>query len=221
MPQVSRIRPAGRREDLRAVTLAGGRRFLLETEQVDGLGLSPDAQVDEALVRRLATLDERIRAREAALTLLRYRLRSRKELTARLNRRSFPAPVIQEVLADLAARGMVDDARFARAWAEHRALGQNGPQRVRAELRAKGVAPLEIEEAVRAVFGGREAELAAALVERHVRRLGSLPTEVGLRRLAGLLRRRGFSGSVIAPLLRARIRSGRGADLAHDLPEGP
>src|SRR3972149_4200749 len=74
MQQVTRIRPAGRREDLRAVTLADGRRFLLEAEQVTFLGLFPEAAVDEALERRLVNLDERIRAREAALTLLRYRL---------------------------------------------------------------------------------------------------------------------------------------------------
>src|SRR3972149_742305 len=113
MQQVTRIRPAGRREDLRAVTLADGRRFLLEAEQVTFLGLFPEAAGDEALERRLVNLDERIRAREAALTLLRYRLRSRTELTARLRRRGFSPRVIQHLVADLIAKGMVDDARFA------------------------------------------------------------------------------------------------------------
>src|SRR3990172_5347851 len=87
MQQVARSRPGGRREDLRAVTLADGRRFLLEAEQVTFLGLSPETAVDVGLERRLVNLDERIRAREAALTLLRYRLRRRAELTARLRRR--------------------------------------------------------------------------------------------------------------------------------------
>ena len=219
MQQVTRIRPAGRREDLRAVTLADGRRFLLEAEQVTFLGLFPEAAVDEALERRLVNLDERIRAREAALTLLRYRLRSRTELTARLRRRGFSAHVIQDLVTDLGAKGMVDDGRFARAWAEHRAIGQNGPHRVRAELRSKGVASAVIDEAVRAVFGGDEAELAAALVERHLRRLRSLPVEVRLRRVAGLLRRRGFSGSVIAPLLRRYMRPRHQADLSGDASE--
>src|SRR3990172_11767166 len=124
MQQVTRIRPAGRREDLRAVTLADGRRFLLEAEQVTFLGLSPETAVDEGLERRLVNLDERIRAREAALTLLRYRLRSRAELTARPRRRGFSAHVIQDLVTDLGAKRMVDDGRFARAWAEHRAIGQ-------------------------------------------------------------------------------------------------
>ena len=216
---MARIRPPGRREDLRAVTLADGRRFLLEAEQVTFLGLSPEAPVDGALERRLVTLDERVRAREAALTLLRYRMRSRTELTARLRRRGFSPSAIQDLVADLIARGMVDDVRFARAWAEHRAIGQNGPLRVRAELRSKGVVAAVIDEAVGAVFGGQEAELAAGLVERHLRRLSSLPAEVRMRRLAGLLRRRGFSGSVIAPLLRRHVRPGPEAGIPGDPPE--
>src|SRR3970282_2896510 len=101
MQQVTRLRTAGRREDLRAVTLADGRRFLLEAEQVTFLGLSPETAVDDGLERRLVNLDERIRAREAALTLLRYRLRSRAELTARLRRRGSSPHVIQHLVAAL------------------------------------------------------------------------------------------------------------------------
>src|SRR3972149_5751044 len=101
MQQVTRIRPAGRREDLRAVTLADGRRFLLEAEQVTFLGLSPETAVDEALERRLVNLDERLHTREAALTLLRYRLRSRAGLTGRPGGRGVVPPVIQEIVADL------------------------------------------------------------------------------------------------------------------------
>lgn len=202
MPLVARIRPAGRQGGLRAVTLADGRRFLLEAEQVAAMGLCPETEVDEGLLVRLAALDERARARQAALLLLRYRLRSRAEVAARLRQRGFSPSVSDSVVADLAAEGLLDDARFARAWAEHRALGQSGPARARAELRQKGVDPALVDEIVRQVFAGQEADLAAALVERHLRRLSGLPAEVRLRRLAGLLRRRGFSGGVIALLLR-------------------
>ncbi len=202
MPLVARIRPAGRQGGLRAVTLADGRRFLLEAEQVAAMGLCPETEVDEGLLVRLASLDERARARQAALLLLRYRLRSRAEVAARLRQRGFSPSVSDGVVAELAAEGLLDDARFARAWAEHRALGQNGPARARAELRRKGVDPALVDETVRQVFAGQEADLAAAIAERHLRRLSGLPAEVRLRRLAGLLRRRGFSGGVIALLLR-------------------
>src|SRR3989304_9985501 len=123
MQQVARIRPAGRREDLRAVTLADGRRFLLEAEQVTFLGLSLETAVDEASERLLVNLDERLRAREAALTLLRYRLRSRAELTARLRRRGFSPHVIQDLLAHLIASGVGAAGRLARGWAGRGEVG--------------------------------------------------------------------------------------------------
>jgi len=215
MPLVARIRPAGRQGGLRAVTLADGRRFLLEAEQVAAMGLCPEMSVDEELLVRLTALDDRARARQAALLLLRYRPRSRMEVAARLRRRGFPPPVVDGIVADLVAEGLLDDAHFARAWAEHRALGQRGPARARAELLRKGVDPTVVDEAVREVFAGQEADLAAAVAERHLRRLSGLPVEVRLRRLAGLLRRRGFSGDVIAPLL--RCHAGGGTEIPGDL----
>lgn len=208
MQRVVRIRPAGGRGSRRVIALADGRRFLLDAEEIPRLGVIEGAVVDGALLERLATMDERVRAREAALTLLRYRLRSRAELTGRLRRRGFTADAIRDVIADLTTQGLIDDAHFARVWAETRlAAGRSGPHRVRAELRGKGVPPPLIEEAVRTAFGARgEAELAATVAERHLRRMRGLPVEVRLRRLAGLLRRRGFSGSAIAPLLRRQAR---------------
>ncbi len=200
--QVARIRAPARRDDLRTVTLADGRRLLLEADEVSRLGLAPECVVDEALGRRLATLDERTRAREAAARLLNYRPRSRAELSGRLKRLGFSPDIVQHVTGDLTARGMLDDAHFARAWAEYRAVGRQGPRRVRAELRAKGVATPLIDEAVRAVFVEQEEQLAGEVVERHLPRLRELPVETRIRRLVGLLRRRGFSGAVITPLLR-------------------
>src|SRR3989304_3542445 len=106
MQQVARIRPAGRREALRAVTLADGRRFLLEAEQVTFLGLSPETAVDEGLERRLVNLDERIRAREAALTLLRYRLRGACRVRRRRGRTGCgPGGAAPPPLAQPAGRG--------------------------------------------------------------------------------------------------------------------
>lgn len=209
MQHVVRVRPAGRGEELRAVTLTDGRRFLLEAREVVLLDLVPERSVDDALTRRLIEQDERNRARGAALLLLRYRPRSRTELATRLRRR-FSAAVIQTLLDELATGGLVDDARFARVWAEQRVLQGNGPQRVRLELRKKGVAPALIDEVVQSTFGGQEADLAAAAAERQLRRLRRYPLDVRLRRLAGALRRRGFSGGVIAPLLRRHARPGDG-----------
>ncbi len=206
--QITRIRPAGRGGHLRAVTLGDGRRFLVDAERAIPFALAEGLDIDAALEERLATLAEETRAHEAALALLRYRPRSRVELRNRLRRRGCAPAVIETVFADLVTSGAVDDRRFARFWIESRlGGGRNGPHRLRAELRLKGVDPAIIEETLHASLPTeQEAELAAIAADRYLARRQALPAEVVLRRLVGLLRRRGFSSSVIAPILRESAR---------------
>lgn len=211
--QIGRIRPAGRGGHLRAVTLADSRRFLVDAERVLPLALAEGMEIDAPVVECLAALDEQTRAREAALALLRYRPRSRAELAGRLRRRGIAPAAVEALLTDLAQTGTVDDRRFARLWVDGRlAAGRRGPHRLRAELRLKGVASDIIEETLHAALPPeQEEQLAAAAAARYLSRGQALPADVRLRRLAGLLRRRGFSGSAIAPILRETARQlGRG-----------
>ncbi|MGH2348478.1 MAG: RecX family transcriptional regulator, partial [bacterium] len=103
---------------------------------------------------------------------------------------------------------LLDDRRFARLWIESRlAGGRSGPHRLRAELRLKGIDPAIIEETLGAVLPAQaEAQLAAEAADRYLARRQSLPAEVRVRRLMGLLQRRGFSTGVIAPILRETAR---------------
>ena len=78
---------------------------------------------------------------------------SRRELTRRLERRGAPADVAAEVVADLAARGYLDDEGFARWWAQARGQGRRvGSMRLRQELLAKGISRELAAAAVTAAF---------------------------------------------------------------------
>lgn len=206
--QIGRIRPAGRGGHLRAVTLADGRRFLVDVERALPLALAEGMEFDANLEERLIALDEETRAREAALGLLRYRPRSRAEMAARLRRRGFSPASVETLLADLTSSGAIDDPRFARLWVESRlAGGRKGPHRLRAELRLKGLPSTIIEDTLRtALSPEQEAQLAADAAGHYLARRQGLPAEITLRRLVGLLRRRGFSSSAIAPILRDTAR---------------
>ncbi len=206
--QIGRIRPAGRGGHLRAVILADGRRFLVDAERLLPLALAEGMEIDARTDARLAALDEETRAHEAALALLRYRPRSRAELAQRLRRRGFAPAALESLLAELTEAGTIDDRRFARLWVEGRlAAGRSGPHRLRAELRLKGIDSDVIEEMLLAALPPEhEAQLAEAVAERYLSRSRALPVEVRLRRLAGLLRRRGFSGSAVTPILRRASR---------------
>ena len=84
------------------------------------------------------TLDAKA-ARRAAVDLLARKAWSRRELTRRLERRGAPADVAAEVVAELAARGYLDDEGFARWWAQARGQGRRvGSMRLRQELPRQG-----------------------------------------------------------------------------------
>ena len=159
-------------------------------------------------------LDEKA-ARLAAFDLLARQSWSGRELTRRLRRRGAPAEIAQAVVADLTARGYVDDQAFARWWAEARASGRRvGSRRLRQELAAKGI-PREMAEAAIAAAFEEVGETERAL-EAARRRLPGLLRGGGPRaaaRLAVHLLRRGYPASAVRQAVRTLL-----ADRAGDLP---
>jgi regulatory protein len=149
------------------------------------------------------------RAREACLSLLDYRARSRGELRDRLRRKGFDQRVIDTALAELEAAGLVDDEGFARAWVQERlARSPRGSLKMRWELRGKGVEEELIQRALAEEMGHeRELEAALSVASRYAPRPGEDDTARS-RRLAQALKRRGFTFDVIETVL-ARVR---GAD---------
>src|SRR5262245_63010451 len=97
-------------------------------------------------------LDEK-GAKLAAFDLLARRALSTRELTRRLGRRGAPPDVARAVVADLTARGYLDDEAFARWWAQARAEGRHvGSRRLRQELATKGISRDLAACAVEAAF---------------------------------------------------------------------
>lgn len=164
--------------------------------------------------RPAPNLDEKA-ARLAAFDLLARKSWSGRELTRRLRRRGAAPEVAQAVVADLIARGYVDDQAFARWWAEARARGRRvGSRRLRQELAAKGI-PREMTEAAIAAAFEEVGEEERAL-ETARRRLPGLLRGGGPRaaaRLADYLLRRGYPVSAVRRAVRTLL-----ADRAPDLP---
>jgi regulatory protein len=121
---------------------------------------------------------------------LAMRDRTEAEIRACLSRRGHTPDVAGQAVAELRRQGYVDDARFARRFAEdRRALDGWGGDRIRSRLAELGV-PAELVDA--AAAWAPEEELAAA-VDLLRRRLTRAPSDERERQRAlGLLVRRGF-----------------------------
>ena len=114
--------------------------------------------------------------------------RSRAELGAWLLKRGFEDVDIEETLARLAKIGELDDARFARRYAEDkRELSGWGAERIREALEARGVGAAEIEAAI----GDSGDELGRA-IELLSRRGDALSDDAARNRALSFLTRRGY-----------------------------
>jgi regulatory protein len=127
---------------------------------------------------------------ELALRALSYKERTESELRSWLAEREVAEPDIEEVIVLLIEAGAIDDASFARRYAEDkRSLAGWGPDRITRALEGRGVAREDVE----AALGGDDEE---AQLERAISLLGDrgLACESGRERdrALGLLVRRGY-----------------------------
>jgi len=111
--------------------------------------------------------------------------------------------VAQAVVAEMEARGYVNDGAFAAAWAESRARGRGlGRERLRQELLARGIARPLAEAAIgRAFEETDELSRAKLAATRRLTTLRGTPVQT-VRRLHDYLRRRGYPGEVVRRVLR-------------------
>jgi regulatory protein len=138
-------------------------------------------------------------AKLAAFDLLARKAWSARELISRLKRRGAPDEIARAVVTELAARGYVDDASFARFWAESRARGRRvGSRRLHQELLQRGIPRDLAAAAVAAAFD--EASEADRCLEAGRRRLPALlrrGAERAATRLRDYLLRRGYPPSEV------------------------
>ncbi|PRH78610.1 recombination regulator RecX [Streptomyces solincola] len=166
-------------------------------------GGSPDSSRAE---KELPPQDPAERARAICLRLLTGTPRTRKQLADALRKREVPDDVAEEVLSRFEEVGLIDDAAFAGAWVESRHHGRGLARRALArELRTKGVHGDLIDEAVGRLDSDREEETARELVARKLRSTRGLDRDRRLRRLAGMLARKGYPEGMALRVVRLAL----------------
>jgi regulatory protein len=152
-------------------------------------------------------------ARKIALDLLTAAPRTRAQLSDAMARRGVAEDVAAEVLDRFTEVGLIDDAAYAQAWVASRQRTRGlAPRALAGELRQRGVAEPLIAEAVNAVDGEEIAATARTLVRRKVRTMAGLPRDVKLRRLSGLLARKGYPSDVSIRVVRDVLAEQSDAD---------
>jgi len=194
--RITALEPQKRHKRRVSVFLDGNFLFGLSSDTVGALGLHVGQEVDRTVLDRIAREEQLYESRQYAFLLLTYKARTTSELTQRLTRKGFSPDIVAATLQRLAELKMIDDAGFARRFAEDRiSIGHKGKWRIRGELLKRGVAREHIEDALASAPDEKAA--AREVAEKYLSRNRRLEPGVLKRRLFAFLARRGFSPDTI------------------------
>ncbi len=129
-----------------------------------------------------------------------------------------PDEAADKVLSRFTEVGLIDDALFAAMWvtSRHRARGLASAA-LRRELRRKGIGDEVAQEALEELDPDQELATARALVQRKLASTRSLTPDARVRRLAGMLARKGYpAGTAFRVVREALAEQGAEAELAFD-----
>jgi regulatory protein len=156
-------------------------------------------ELSEEKIEQLQAEEARERAFQQALLFLSYRSRSESEIRQNLRKHEIPEPVIETTLERLRQGGLANDNQFARAWVENRTTFRPRSRRLMAmELRQKGLNEEAVSSAVENVD---DEALAYEAAQKRAVRFKGLEWNEFRKKLSDFLARRGFSYSVIAPVI--------------------
>jgi regulatory protein len=145
-------------------------------------------------------------ARQICLRMLTAAPRTQAQLADALRRRGVPEDAAQTVLSRFTEVKLIDDAMFAKAWVDsrHHSRGLAG-RALGAELRQRGVPPEDIQAALSDLGPDQELETARELIARRLPATAGLPAPARLRRLAGMLARKGYSAGLAYRVVREAL----------------
>lgn len=158
-------------------------------------GLRVGQSITTAELAALERREEVHHARERAVGLLARRPRSADEITRQLRRHQHDDDVIQLVIDDLTAAGLIDDTAFAAFWVEQRdTFRPRSRLALRQELNQKG---LEREVVAEALEGLDEIEAARRVARKQAGRWRELPEAEWRAKLTRYLLRHGYPYDVV------------------------
>lgn len=136
-------------------------------------------------------------ALDRAVGYLAARACSTREIEQKLLRAGYRPSTVEMVIYKLQRENLLDDADFARQWVESRQHHKLGRSRIAQELRRKGIAQEEAEEALSVIDDDDQLSGAIALAEKAAARIKpGDDMRKAASRIAGMLARRGYSWDI-------------------------
>jgi regulatory protein len=197
------LKPQRKNPERTSVYINGKFAFGVDKETLIQLGLYEQQEISKPELDKLIYEAEKQKAKDYAFRLLNYRMRARKEMIGRLQRKEFSDTVISDVMKELETLRLIDDEKFALAFASDRLnLGLKGKRLIFMELIKKGVDTTEVKSVLNKIDELKEQEACKILIQKYHNRYRGLSVFDKKQRLYALLTRRGFSYPIIKETLK-------------------
>ena len=98
------------------VTTTSGDRFEISEDVLIANSLHKNKKIAETELNKILFSEKYFRVKEAALVLLNYRMRSKKELHLRLIKKGYSSNMIDKAINELEEKGWIDDEKFGLAF---------------------------------------------------------------------------------------------------------
>ncbi len=192
---------------LYVVTITDGSSYLVLKDPSTAPLLEAGARLDDDAIEALRGPLARAAGIALAYRLLAARDRTEHEIRAALGKEGIRTPeVVSDIVDTLRRQGYLDDRRLASHFVQYRVKHRPaGPRLLRRKLREAGVREEVVEEEIReALPPEREREIAEGLARAKLK--GAKSREQAVRRVHGLLARRGFSDRTVNAICSAILR---------------
>ena len=191
--RIEEVKQSERKQGRFLVKLEDGSILRVTEEELLRFGLRSGMELDEGTLDAIRSSARTSSAKAQAANMIGSRALSKKELQRRLVQKGNAAGDAQAAADWLEDIGAVDDASYAAALARHYGARGYGPQRVREELRHRGV-PRELwDEALEELPDS--GETLDRLIQKRCK--GDLSDPRERKRTCDALLRRGFSWSEV------------------------
>lgn len=162
-------------------------------------------EVDDHFIENILLAEEENKALDYALRLLTYRQRSKKEIYDALQRKGYMEKHIESVISSCKDKNYLNDREFAKSFINDKInLNKYGPERIKHELKLKGVSNDIIDE-VMDYSRDDQYELAKEVANKKIYSYRNDDKKAIYRKLSGLLQRRGFSYDIISKVVRETL----------------
>jgi regulatory protein len=198
MREVTKLRLVSKRKQIIEISLDGEAWETVDAEVIVRLGIRTGQRLADGKLEEILRDNAFVMARRKAVNYCAGKVRSEREVVSKLREAKFDNEIIGRVVANLLEMTMIDDRRVAKHGVRRGKRLHVGPNKLRADLSAKGVDHETVEKELAELRDPEwQAREAAELARKRLDRLNGKPVDEQRRKIGDYLLRRGFDGEIV------------------------